>query len=132
MPQTIFNWIGSHLADLSFVFVGAWMFSIVLTRVTKAVIPWKELIVDPKSGTLDYKMMMMVVCASLQSVTWLRLSFGYSVSTALDSPALWITFYSVIAGHDILGKVVDAWSTKSKKNDDGGSADASDAPPASQ
>ncbi len=125
MPQLIFTWIGKHLADLSFVFIGAWMYSIILTRLTKAVIPWKELIIDQKSGTLDYKMMMMVVCATLQSITWLRLSFGYNVSSALDSPSLWITFYSVIAGHDILGRVVDAWATKNKRPD-GGQGDASD------
>lgn len=110
------EWVGKHLPDLSFILVGAWVTIHVATRVSKAIIPWKELIVDPKTGMLDYKMMMMVVCALLQSITWLRLSFGYKVDSSLDSPALWITFYSVIAGHDILGKVIEVWNNNKTNN----------------
>lgn len=73
-------------------------------------VPWREFITERTTGQLDFKMLAMFLCANIQALTWIRMSMGYNVNPALASPQLWVTFYCVIAGHDLLGKLIEAWS----------------------
>ena len=118
----LFYWIGNHLTDLCFTFFSVWFFGSFLHRLTKAKIPWNELIYNPRTKTIDYKMLMMMICASFQSMAWIRMAFGYKVDPALAKPALWMTFYAVIAGHDVLSQWIDAWSKTQRPqyDNDGG------------
>lgn len=65
-----------------------------------------DMICDWNTGRIDYKKVALCTCALLQSFTWLRMSLDYPVNEALYDPWLWIVFYSVIAGHDLLGRVI--------------------------
>lgn len=65
-----------------------------------------DLITDSRTGRLDYKKVALNTAALLQSITWFRMSLGLPVHTALENPYMWIVFYAVVAGHDLLAKVV--------------------------
>lgn len=65
-----------------------------------------DLITDSRTGRLDYKKVALNTAALLQSITWFRMSLDYPVHSALENPYMWIVFYAVVAGHDLLAKVV--------------------------
>lgn len=65
-----------------------------------------DLITDGHTKRLDYKKVALNTAALLQCFTWLRMSLGFPVHRALEDPWMWIVFYAVIAGHDLLGRVV--------------------------
>lgn len=70
------------------------------------VIDLRDLIIDSKTKRLDYKKLAINTCALLQCFTWWRMSMGYEVNTALADPWMWVVFYAVVAGHDLLYRVV--------------------------
>lgn len=64
----------------------------------------KDLVTDWATGRLDYKKLALNTCALLQAFTWLRMALDYEVHKAIENPMMWIVFYMVIAGHDLLGR----------------------------
>ena len=61
-----------------------------------------DLIVNHATGKLDFKKLAMCTAAALQSVTWIRMSWKLPVDSALYDWKLWVVFYCVIAGHELM------------------------------
>jgi hypothetical protein len=66
----------------------------------------RDLVLDSKTRRLDYKKLAINTCAILQCYTWWRLSNDLPVSGTLDNPTMWVVFYAVVAGHDLLYRMV--------------------------
>lgn len=66
----------------------------------------RDLVVDWQTGRLDYKKLALNCSALCQMFTWLRMSMGANVHHALENPVMWIVFYAVIAGHDLLNRFI--------------------------
>ena len=64
----------------------------------------KDLVTDWGTGRLDYKKLALNTCALLQAFTWMRMALNYDVHKAIENPMMWIVFYMVIAGHDLLAR----------------------------
>lgn len=69
-------------------------------------VDFRDLVLDSKTRRLDYKKLAINTCAILQCYTWWRLSNNLPVSGTLDNPAMWVVFYAVVAGHDLLYRMV--------------------------
>lgn len=67
---------------------------------------WRGLFIDPHTGYPDYKKLALMMCALAQIFTWLRMSLDLNVSDWLENPKLWIVFYAVVGGHDLLDKAL--------------------------
>lgn len=83
------------------------IYLIILAKNGKNKIDLLDLVTHSGSGRLDYKRVALNCCALLQSFTWFRMSMGYEINPALHEPFMWIVFYAVIAGHDLLARVVE-------------------------
>ena len=66
----------------------------------------RDLIWDTRKQRIDYKKLAINTCAVLQCFTWWRMSMGYEVHSALQDPWMWLIFYAVVAGHDLLERIV--------------------------
>lgn len=81
-------------------------FLVKLNKEENQKINWLDLITDSRTGRLDYKKLGMSSAMLLQSFTWLRLSLGYEVNSILANPTMWVVFYAVVAGQDIIIKYI--------------------------
>lgn len=66
----------------------------------------QDLVIDWNTGRLDYRKLALNTCALLQAFTWTRMALDYPVHRALEEPMMWIVFYMVIAGHDLLARFI--------------------------
>lgn len=66
----------------------------------------RDLVLDRRTNRLDYKKLAINTCAVLQCMTWFRMSMGYEIDSALYNPVMWVVFYAVVAGHDLLDRMV--------------------------
>lgn len=66
----------------------------------------RDLVIDSKTKRLDYKKLAINTTAVLQCYTWWRMSNALPVDSALYNPMMWVVFYAVVAGHDLLYRVV--------------------------
>lgn len=76
-----------------------------------------DLVVDWSTGKLDYKKMALCTTALLQSLTWIRMSLNWDVHPALANWELWVVFYAVVAGHDVLSRLVKYKFQQSSRDD---------------
>lgn len=79
-----------------------------------------DLIVDHKSGKLDFKKLALCTTAFLQSVTWIRMSWKLPVDSALYDWRLWVVFYCVVAGHELMQLFIKTkWGSEGNANTSG-------------
>lgn len=69
-------------------------------------IRFADLITDWNTGRLEYKKVGLNTCLILQCFTWGRMSMGYEVHPALENPYMWVVFYIVVAGQDLLEQFI--------------------------
>ncbi len=69
----------------------------------------KQISIGLQIITSNYRLIAMTTTAILQSITWVRLTLHMPVDSSLTSPPLWITFYAVLAGNDLLDKYIGVY-----------------------
>lgn len=107
------NFISNLNQEFLAVFMVCTTFLVIFTYLTYLLkvkddlrIDLRQLVLDGQTNKLSYKKLAINTAAILQCFTWWRMSVGLPVDSALYNPTMWVTFYAVVAGHDLLDKMV--------------------------